>query len=111
MADVDRLYARLARGAFARSRARTWSLVPNLRGLERAQACKAKHIAVFTAASESFNRNNIGMSIAESLKVIAAVVSAARDPRQGGSRDVEIRAYLSTAFGCPFEGKVSPARV
>jgi hydroxymethylglutaryl-CoA lyase len=110
MADVDLLYARLSRGAFARGRAHAWSMVPNLRGLERAQACDVKRIAVFTAASETFNRRNIGMSIRESLGVIQAVVSAARDPRQGGSRDVEIRAYVSTVFGCPFEGKVSPAR-
>lgn len=104
MAEVEKIYSRLQQGSFKRSKAREWCLVPNLRGLERARASGAKRIAVFTAASESFNQRNIGMSIRESLDVIAQVAQAA-------SRDVEVRGYVSTAFGCPFEGKIAPKKV
>jgi hydroxymethylglutaryl-CoA lyase len=61
-----------------------------------------KQIAVFTAASESFNQKNIGMSIADSLKGIRELVAQAK-----GS-GIKIRGYVSTAFGCPFEGRVPP---
>jgi len=80
-------------------------LVPNTRGLERAQAAGATEIAVFTAASESFCRANIGMSIDRSLEVFEVVVAAAREA------EMWVRGYVSTAFGCPYEGAVDPAAV
>jgi hydroxymethylglutaryl-CoA lyase len=80
-------------------------LVPNARGLERAQAAGATEIAVFTAASESFCRANIGMSIDRSLEVFETVVAAAR------AAGMWVRGYVSTAFGCPYEGAVDPAAV
>ncbi|HEU0194969.1 MAG TPA: hydroxymethylglutaryl-CoA lyase [Gaiellales bacterium] len=80
-------------------------LVPNTRGLERAQSAGATEIAVFTAASESFCQANIGMSIDRSLEVFREVVGAAR--RAG----MWVRGYVSTAFGCPYEGAVEPAAV
>ena len=80
-------------------------LVPNLRGLERATAAGADAIAVFTAASETFARTNIRMSIAESLDVFAAVVGRAK------SAGMWARGYVSTAFGCPYEGAVEPEAV
>ena len=80
-------------------------LVPNARGLERAQAAGATEIAVFTAASESFCRANIGMSIDRSLEVFEVVVAAAREA------EMWVRGYVSTAFGCPYEGAVDPAAV
>jgi len=75
-------------------------LTPNLRGLERALAAGVRAVAVFTAASETFAKRNINMTIEESLAAFREVVKAAR---AGG---MWVRGYVSTAFGCPFEGKV-----
>jgi hydroxymethylglutaryl-CoA lyase len=80
-------------------------LVPNLRGLERAQAAGADAIAVFTAASEAFTRANINMSIAESLLAFAPVLQRAK------AEGMWTRGYVSTAFGCPYQGEVPPAVV
>jgi isopropylmalate/homocitrate/citramalate synthase len=80
-------------------------LVPNARGLERARAAGADAIAVFTAASETFTGRNIGMSIAESLAAFEPVLAEAR---AGG---MWTRGYVSTAFGCPYEGEVPPPAV
>ncbi len=104
MADTDAVYAAVARGDLRLGRAKAYALVPNLHGLERAMASGAKGIAVFTAATESFAKRNIGMSIGESLRVIAEVVALAR------KKKIAVRGYVSTAFGCPFEGKVSPKK-
>src|SRR5262245_16390861 len=67
MADTEKLFASIRKGRLKLGKAHAWSLVPNRKGLERALASGANRIAVFTAASESFNRKNIGMSIRESL--------------------------------------------
>ncbi|MBI4493632.1 MAG: hydroxymethylglutaryl-CoA lyase [Chloroflexi bacterium] len=80
------------------------SLVPNPRGLERALRAGAREIAVFTAASESFNRRNINRTIDESFRDIAAVMEQARPA------GLWVRGYVSTAFGCPYEGEVPAAR-
>ncbi len=75
-------------------------LVPNIKGMERALAAGVRSIAVFTAASESFTRHNINATIAESLANFRPVVAMAQ--REG----VPVRGYISTVFGCPYEGKV-----
>ncbi|WP_111496304.1 hydroxymethylglutaryl-CoA lyase [Marinobacter bohaiensis] len=80
-------------------------LVPNSQGLESALACNADVIAVFTAASESFNRKNINCSIAESIARFQPVVAGAHD---AGKR---VRAYVSCVVGCPYEGPIAPAQV
>jgi hydroxymethylglutaryl-CoA lyase len=80
------------------------ALVPNERGLERALACGVSKVAVFTAATETFNRRNVGASIAETLARFAPVVSGAR------AAGVRVRGYVSTAFFCPFEGRTPPER-
>jgi isopropylmalate/homocitrate/citramalate synthase len=80
-------------------------LVPNMRGLDRAIEAGVKSIALFTAASETFNQRNINMSIDESFVNYAPVAARARD---GGMR---VRGYVSTAFGCPYEGEVAPEKV
>jgi hydroxymethylglutaryl-CoA lyase len=80
-------------------------LVPNQRGMERALAADARAVAVFTAASETFTRHNINATIAESIENFRPVVEMAR------SADVPVRGYISTVFGCPYEGDVPPARV
>lgn len=79
------------------------ALVPNERGMERALACGVRKVAVFTAATESFNRRNVNASIAESLDRFRPVVAAAR------GAGIPVRGYVSTAFGCPYEGVVDPA--
>lgn len=84
--------------------AKVWALVPNLKGLERAKAAGIKRLALFTAVSETFNQRNIGMSIDESLTRYAEVCRVAKKEIRG----VEIRGYVSTVFGCPFEGEIKP---
>ncbi|HEY3993744.1 MAG TPA: hydroxymethylglutaryl-CoA lyase, partial [Ktedonobacteraceae bacterium] len=80
-------------------------LVPNLKGMERALAAGVRSIAVFTAASESFTRHNINATIAESLANFRPVIAQAQ---QAG---VPVRGYISTVFGCPYEGAVDPRAV
>ncbi len=80
-------------------------LVPNLKGMERALAAGVRAIAVFTAASESFTRHNINATIAQSLDNFRPVVALAQQ------EGVPVRGYISTVFGCPYEGAVEPGRV
>src|SRR5579864_2127255 len=80
-------------------------LVPNIRGMERALAAGVRAIAVFTAASESFTRHNINATIDESLANFRPVVAMAH------RENIPVRGYISTVFGCPYEGKVHPRRV
>ncbi len=101
LADADDLLPRLER----RPGVRYPVLVPNARGLERAVVAGADAVCVFTAASESFTRHNIGMSIAESLDAFRPVIDHAR--RAGWWA----RGYVSTAFGCPYEGPIAESAV
>lgn len=78
------------------------ALVPNEKGLERALAARVDRIAVFTAASETFNQKNIAATIAESIKRFRPVVAASPVP---------VRGYISTAFQCPYEGAIAPSKV
>lgn len=80
-------------------------LVPNLQGYERAREVGADDIAVFTAASEAFNRKNINASIDESLQRFAPVMERA------GADGVRVRGYVSTVLGCPYQGEVPVADV
>lgn len=95
----------VAAGIARRPGTRYTALVPNLAGLDRARAAGISEIAIFAAASESFSRRNINQGIDESLETYRQVTAAAR---AGGMR---VRGYVSTAFGCPFEGPVPPQRV
>ncbi|HEY6221108.1 MAG TPA: hydroxymethylglutaryl-CoA lyase, partial [Candidatus Eisenbacteria bacterium] len=81
------------------------ALVPNNEGLERALKARVGKIAVFTAASETFNRKNTNVGIAESIERFRTVV-----PR-GQAAGLTVRAYVSTAFWCPYEGKIEPPAV
>jgi hydroxymethylglutaryl-CoA lyase len=101
LADADELLATLPRRAGVRYPV----LVPNLRGLSRAQAAGADAIAVFTAASDAFTERNIGMTVAASLETFAPVLA------QAGEFGWWRRGYVSTAFGCPYTGAVDPDRV
>ncbi|MDG6347579.1 hydroxymethylglutaryl-CoA lyase [Luteimonas sp. 8-5] len=80
-------------------------LVPNLQGYERARAAGATDIAVFTAASEAFNRRNTNAGIDESLARFAPVMERAR------ADGVAVRGYVSTVLGCPYQGEVPLADV
>ena len=80
-------------------------LVPNLKGMERALAAGVRSVAVFTAASESFTRHNINATIAESLANFRPIVALAQQ------EGVPVRGYISTVFGCPYEGAVAPQQV
>lgn len=101
MSDAVDVFARIQRDPSTRYTA----LVPNLAGLARAHAAGVHEVAIFAAASESFSRKNINQTIAESLDAYAAVCARAREI------GIRVRAYVSTAFGCPFEGAVDIARV
>lgn len=80
-------------------------LVPNETGYGRARAAGVEEIAVFTAASEAFNRTNINASIAESLARFAPVLERAQ------ADGVRVRGYVSTVLGCPYQGAVPVADV
>jgi isopropylmalate/homocitrate/citramalate synthase len=99
LADADELMTTLPR----RSGVRYPVLVPNERGLARAEAAGIDAIAVFTAATDAFTTKNIGMSVAESLAAFGPILDRA------GALGWWRRAYVSTAFGCPYSGRVEPA--
>ncbi len=80
-------------------------LVPNIKGLERAIEAGVTSIAIFTAASDTFSQRNINMTIDESLANYVPVVARARE------EGIRVRGYVSTAFGCPYEGEVAPEKV
>lgn len=101
MADADDVFRRIHR----RPGTRYVALVPNPRGLDRALAAGVQDIALFVAATESFSRANINRSIAQSLDDARAVISGAVP------LGVHVRAYISVAFGCPYEGEVAAEAV
>jgi hydroxymethylglutaryl-CoA lyase len=97
--------ADVIRGLTRRAGVRYTALVPNRRGLAAAREAGLNEVAIFAAASETFSRRNINQSIDESLTAYGPLVA---DAHAAGMR---VRAYLSTAFGCPFEGHVPMTRV
>jgi isopropylmalate/homocitrate/citramalate synthase len=100
LADADAVMARLERAAGVRYPA----LVPNQRGLARAEAVEIDAMAVFTATTDAFTGRNIGMTVDESLGTFAPMLLRARDLGWW------TRGYVSTAFGCPYSGRVEPGR-
>jgi len=80
-------------------------LTPNLKGFEGALEARADEVVIFGAASESFSQRNINCSIAESLERFRPVAEAAR------AHNIRVRAAISCAMGCPFEGTISPQAV
>lgn len=81
------------------------ALVPNLQGFEEAISTGLKEVAVFTAASKTFTQKNINCSIDESIERFKPVLKLANN------NDVKVRAYVSCALGCPYEGKISAEQV
>jgi hydroxymethylglutaryl-CoA lyase len=78
------------------------ALCPNAKGFERARAAGLEEIAVFMSASETHNKKNTNKSIAESLHTFSEVVPPAL------AANMRVRAYVSTVWGCPYEGDVAP---
>jgi hydroxymethylglutaryl-CoA lyase len=101
MADAAQVFAGITR----RPGTRYTALVPNLAGLDRAMSAGVTEIAVFAASTETFSRKNINQSIEESLAAYKQVCDRALPS------GIKVRGYVSTAFGCPFEGDVAPQRV
>jgi hydroxymethylglutaryl-CoA lyase len=100
LADADELFAGLDR----RPGVRYPVLVPNARGMARAEAAGAQALAVFTATTDAFTSANLGMTVEESITAARPVLERA------GGLGWWRRAYVSTAFGCPYTGHVDPAR-
>jgi len=101
MAGSDEVVRRISKP----QNARTPVLVPNRKGFEQALLTGVSEIAVFTAASETFNRKNINATINESFTRFDAFVPEARQ------KGMWVRGYISCCFGCPYEGAVDPLRV
>jgi isopropylmalate/homocitrate/citramalate synthase len=101
MADTANVF----RAITPRAGTRYPALVPNVVGLERARDAGVSEVAIFGAASETFSRKNINQSIEESFATFAQVCTRARE------WGILVRGYLSTCFGCPYEGHVPVARV
>ena len=101
MGDASEVFT----GITQRPGVRYSALVPNRAGLDRAFAAGVREIAIFAAASETFSQRNINQTIEQSLANYREVTDAAL---QAGLR---VRAYLSTSFGCPFEGSIDQNRV
>lgn len=81
------------------------ALIPNLKGLERAESSGLKEIAIITSASESHSKKNLNRSIDETIEIVSETIKIAK------SKNIKTRAYLSTVFGCPYEGHVSVEKI
>ncbi|MEO1268597.1 MAG: hydroxymethylglutaryl-CoA lyase [Myxococcota bacterium] len=101
MADT----ARVAAGIRRVEGVRYWALVPNMKGLELALKAELSHVAVFLSSSESHNLKNLNRTIAQSLEIVGEVIAEAV------SQGLTVRGYISTSFGCPYEGSVPFDRV
>ena len=101
MADAEQVFAGITR----RPGTRYTALVPNVAGLERAQNARVTEVAIFAASSETFSRKNINQSIDDSFTTYKQVCDRAL------ATGMRVRGYLSTAFGCPYEGAVAAETV
>lgn len=99
---IQELYRR--RGEFPKE-VRFAALVPNVKGMEDALRTPIEEVAIFAASSESFSKKNINCSIEESFQRFVEVAAMAKKNKR------RLRAYLSVAFGCPYEGVVPEKRV
>lgn len=101
LADSQQVFSSLN----LQSTTRYSALIPNAQGMQKAIAAGVKEIAIFTAASETFNQRNIHCSIAESIQRFKPVMALAR------SQHMFVRAYISCVLGCPYEGTIQPRQV
>ena len=100
LADAAEVVARLPQA----DDVRYWGLIPNRRGLERAIDCGLTHVATFLSASETHNQKNLNRTQRETLNAQREVIRSAK------AEGLTVRAYISTVFGCPYEGTVSMNR-
>ncbi|QKS70724.1 hydroxymethylglutaryl-CoA lyase [Paenalkalicoccus suaedae] len=101
LADAKDVFAMLTR-----KKGVTYSaLVPNEKGLEAALLAGVDEVAVFMSASETHNKKNINKTIQEALVILEQVVQTAKQEKK------QVRGYLSTVFGCPYEGEVAVSQV
>jgi hydroxymethylglutaryl-CoA lyase len=101
MADAEKVWAGIQRLPGVVYNA----LVPNLKGLERAIACGLKEVVTILSSSESHNRKNLNMSVAESLRELEEVC------KRAAKAGIRVRSYIGTAYGCPMEGSIDPEKV
>lgn len=101
LADADRLADLVGQ----REGVRMSALCPNQRGLARARVADLREVAVFLSASETHNRRNINKSVDQAMDVFRELIP------QALAYDMRVRGYVSTAWGCPYEGEIDPARV
>ena len=105
MANTDKVVKTLLKSKKLKKTTKLPVLVPNLKGLGKAIDCGVKEVAIFGASSESFSQKNINCSIVESFKRFKEVIQLAKKNK------IKVRGYISTSFGCPYEGKVAPTKV
>ena len=98
MADADEVCRMIER----RDAVTYACLCPNARGLQRAIAANIDEIAVFVSASETHNLKNVNKTVAQTLKAFEPVIGPAVE------RGLSVRGYVSTMWGCPYEGEVDP---
>ncbi|HET8932274.1 MAG TPA: hydroxymethylglutaryl-CoA lyase [Polyangiales bacterium] len=101
LADADRLADLVGQ----REGMRMSALCPNQRGLARARVADLREVAVFLSASETHNRRNINKSVDQAMDVFRELIP------QALAYDMRVRGYVSTAWGCPYEGDIDPTRV
>lgn len=101
LADAEEVFAAIDR----RQGVEYSALIPNVRGMERALLCGIDAAHVFLSASETHNRKNVNKTIAETLSALRPVVELAH------AEQLPVRGYVSTAFGCPYEGRVAEEQV
>jgi hydroxymethylglutaryl-CoA lyase len=104
LGDADELARRMMEDPRAGSGdVRFSALCPNKQGLERARRARMKEIAVFLSASETHNRKNVNKTIADTLAAFEETIGPARE------LGMAVRGYVSTVWGCPYEGAIDPA--
>ncbi len=97
-AELVKLYFK---SLFYNSKFSSGVLVPNEKGMQQAIDANVKEVAIFAACTESFSKKNINCTIEESFERFERVMKLARKHK------IKVRGYLSTCFGCPFEGEVA----
>lgn len=103
MSDADELFSKISENL--NKNIKLLGLVPNIKGLENAINCGVKEIAIFTSLSDTFNLKNINSTVKESLVKLEKVAKVAQENK------INIRGYISTVFGCPYEGKSSSKKL
>ncbi len=101
-AELVQLYLK---SSFYNSKFSSGVLVPNEKGMQQAIDANVKEVAIFAACTESFSKKNINCTIEESFERFERVMKLARKNK------IKVRGYLSTCFGCPFEGEVAEKKV